>query len=106
MYGNGCPMPFHYGNDVCVEQEAWHQPASSAPSSFKGYVLAQIPYHPILCFAVSINGNDIRTLQSSSVSADGWFTSASNKTPNAPFDVPFYMILWVPRSGGEGRPET
>ncbi|KAL6772057.1 hypothetical protein ACKKBG_A28795 [Auxenochlorella protothecoides x Auxenochlorella symbiontica] len=52
----------------------------------------------------SINGNDIRTLQSSSVSGDGWFTSASNKTPNAPFDVPFYMILNLALGGNWAGP--
>ncbi|KDD76109.1 hypothetical protein H632_c351p0, partial [Helicosporidium sp. ATCC 50920] len=40
-----------------------------------------------------IDGNFIKTLKSRSVDPSGWYSAASNATPNAPFDIPFYFII-------------
>ena len=47
-------------------------------------------------FAVSVDGTVIKTLYSNSVDATGgWFTTAAGAPANAPFNLPFFIIMCV-----------
>ena len=47
-------------------------------------------------FAVSVDGTVIKTLYSNSVDATGgWFTTAAGAPANAPFNLPFFILMCV-----------
>ena len=45
--------------------------------------------------AVSMQGEQLFELESSSVSPSGWYSKTLNGGPNSPFDLPFYFVLYV-----------
>lgn len=45
--------------------------------------------------AVSMQGEQMFKLESSSISPTGWYSKTLNGGPNSPFDLPFYFVLYV-----------
>jgi len=45
--------------------------------------------------AVSIDGVQVFEFSSTAIDPDGWYSQALNAGPNAPFDIPFYFVLYV-----------
>jgi beta-glucanase (GH16 family) len=87
-------MALHYGGPYPAENKRYnvYKPRPGGGAFYDDFVPVAVEWSPTR-IAMSIDGREQMSMRSKSVDSKGYYSVARDATANAPFDIPFYLIV-------------